>query len=151
MESTLSFRVNSPDVIQETIDGEVIIVNLGDGSYYSIDQVGADIWSLIEKGHTVDQIVGAINRAYVGSHEEVAQGVEQLVTQLQQEKLIVPSGAPQSNGQAELKPSLGQDDPNKTTFAEPELHKYTDMEDLLLLDPIHDVDEMGWPYVPEDA
>jgi hypothetical protein len=25
------------------------------------------------------------------------------------------------------------------------LHKYTDMEELLLLDPIHDVDETGWP------
>jgi hypothetical protein len=27
----------------------------------------------------------------------------------------------------------------------PLLRKYTDMRDLLLLDPIHDVDEQGWP------
>jgi hypothetical protein len=25
------------------------------------------------------------------------------------------------------------------------LQKYTDMADLLLLDPIHEVDEQGWP------
>jgi hypothetical protein len=28
---------------------------------------------------------------------------------------------------------------------DPKLEKYTDMEDLLLLDPIHDVQEVGWP------
>ena len=28
---------------------------------------------------------------------------------------------------------------------EPRLDKYTDMQELLLLDPIHEVDERGWP------
>jgi hypothetical protein len=28
---------------------------------------------------------------------------------------------------------------------------YTDMEELLLLDPIHDVDETGWPVRAEAA
>jgi hypothetical protein len=26
------------------------------------------------------------------------------------------------------------------------LERYTDMQELLLLDPIHDVDESGWPH-----
>jgi len=30
-------------------------------------------------------------------------------------------------------------------FDAPVLHSYTDMQDVLLLDPIHDVDETGWP------
>ncbi len=30
-------------------------------------------------------------------------------------------------------------------FTEPTVHTYADMQDLLLLDPIHDVDETGWP------
>jgi hypothetical protein len=29
--------------------------------------------------------------------------------------------------------------------AAPVLEKYTDMQELLLLDPIHDVEEAGWP------
>jgi hypothetical protein len=28
---------------------------------------------------------------------------------------------------------------------------YEDMQDLLLLDPIHDVDETGWPARKQDA
>jgi hypothetical protein len=30
-------------------------------------------------------------------------------------------------------------------FVTPCLQKYTDMEELLLIDPIHEIDEVGWP------
>ena len=30
-------------------------------------------------------------------------------------------------------------------YAAPKLATYSDLQDLLLLDPIHDVDETGWP------
>ena len=33
----------------------------------------------------------------------------------------------------------------KAVFQTPTLNADSDMEDLLLLDPIHDVDEKGWP------
>jgi hypothetical protein len=36
-------------------------------------------------------------------------------------------------------------------FVEPLLQKYTDMEEMLLLDPIHEVDEHGWPSARKDA
>jgi hypothetical protein len=32
------------------------------------------------------------------------------------------------------------------SWAEPVLDKYTDMQELLLLDPIHEVDDAGWPH-----
>jgi len=34
---------------------------------------------------------------------------------------------------------------SKTVFNAPVLNKYTDMQDLLILDPIHEVDATGWP------
>jgi hypothetical protein len=34
----------------------------------------------------------------------------------------------------------------ESKFEKPGLQKYSDMQDLLLLDPIHEVDEMGWPH-----
>ena len=33
-------------------------------------------------------------------------------------------------------------------FLAPVLDKFTDMEAMLLLDPVHDVDEKGWPNLP---
>jgi len=138
------FRVNSPNVIHETIDGEVVLINLETGSYYSIDRVGAIIWDYLEKGLNGNQIEAAIMTKYGGEESEIAAGIQQLFDALQAEQLIVPGEATSTN---ENVPEVsnaanGQAKPN---FEVPELHKYTDMEDLLLLDPIHDVDESGWP------
>ena len=36
-------------------------------------------------------------------------------------------------------------------FTVPGFEKFTDMQDLLLLDPIHDVDETGWPRAATKA
>ena len=37
-----------------------------------------------------------------------------------------------------------------SAFETPVLEKYTDMAELLLLDPIHDVDATGWPHPAPD-
>jgi hypothetical protein len=37
-------------------------------------------------------------------------------------------------------------------FSEPTFEKYTDMQALLLADPIHDVElQAGWPHLKSDA
>lgn len=138
------FRVNSPNVIHEIIDGEAVLVNLDSGSYYSIDSVGAVVWDYVEKGLSRHQIVEAIASQYDGEQADIDQGIQQLFAQLQEEQLIVPTEAPSSNGHAFVTTSVSTGQ-NKPQFETPILHKYTDMEDLLLLDPIHDVDESGWP------
>jgi hypothetical protein len=33
-------------------------------------------------------------------------------------------------------------------FQPPLFEKFTDMEAMLLLDPVHDVDDEGWPHMP---
>ncbi len=40
--------------------------------------------------------------------------------------------------------------PAKTAFVTPELTRYTDIEDMLILDPIHEVDASGWPHRAPD-
>ena len=47
---TTRFKVNTPPVIHETLDGEVIVVNLDTGTYYSIPGTGAEIWTLVDQG-----------------------------------------------------------------------------------------------------
>jgi hypothetical protein len=55
------------------------------------------------------------------------------------EGLIVPGGA--KHGATEL--------PSAEELARPAISVYKDMQDLFLLDPIHDVNEAGWPsYQP---
>jgi hypothetical protein len=44
----------------------------------------------------------------------------------------------------------GDDVQGELPFVAPVLDKYTDMQELLLLDPIHEVDASGWPKLPDD-
>lgn len=145
MSESSRFKINTPAIAHETIDGEVVMVNLNNGSYYSTDKVGAVIWNLIDQGMTVKQIIELIEREYSGKSLDIERDVSELLAELQEEELIIAIDAA---GDDKLPNNVLSDDHwlvGNRAFEKPALQKFTDMQDLLLLDPIHDVDEMGWP------
>ena len=144
MQSTQRYRVNEPTVIQEIIDGEAIIADLSQGFYYSLDAVGSRVWESLVNGSTVGAIIDAFASHFSTAREEIAAGIERLVLRLAEEQLIVPAGN-EVAAERDLSILLAN---HEGEFAPPVLSKYTDMEQLLLLDPIHDVDETGWPNAP---
>jgi len=142
MDTTKLYRINTPQVISENIDGEVVIANLQTGVYYSMERVGADVWPWFENGISEADLLKKAVARYAGNVSEIEASLGEFVGKLLAERLIVeapvaPSlhqnGALQANGN-ELRP-----------FEKPILESYNDMQDLLLLDPIHEVDETGWP------
>jgi hypothetical protein len=137
------FRINTPTVTHETIDGEAVIINLDSGNYYSLVEVGSFIWGLIENGASASEVQHLVLQGYDGNATDVDRSVQELLAQLQQENLIVPlDGAEAFESDQVLSSNNGH---KKPSFNPPVLHKYSDMQELLLLDPIHDVDEAGWP------
>ena len=128
--NTTRYKINGPSVVSEVIDGEAVIVNMDNGSYYSVDDSGAFIWDLVCQGANVSEIIALIEKSYAGSDVEIEKTVSELIEQLLKEALIVESeGALQSSAEAGS---------FEEKFTAPELKKYTDMEELLLLDPIHE-------------
>ncbi|HSJ02908.1 MAG: PqqD family protein [Verrucomicrobium sp.] len=122
------YRLNEPHVSAEVFDGEVLVINLNTGHYHSIRESGVAIWNLLAEGHSVDAIASVGNAAGVN--------VEEFVQSLTAAELLVPAESPPA-------PPA----PVETTFSgSPILESYTDMQDLLLIDPIHEVDiHTGWP------
>jgi len=141
--SNQRFRVNTPTVTHETIDGEAVIINLDSGNYYSLIEVGSFIWELIEKGASASEVHNLILQTYQGDARDIDRGVQELLTQLLQENLIVPVDQAGTVDLNQVLPSNNGHE--KPLFNPPVLHKYSDMQELLLLDPIHDVDDTGWP------
>jgi len=139
------FRVNSPTVTHETIDGEAVIINLESGNYYSLIDAGCVIWNLVEKHLPASEIIARVSEAYEGQRDTIQSGVVRLLSQLEQESLIVPHD--QSSELPDPESRVLQNGSIRPQFKAPVLQKYTDMQELLLLDPIHDVDDMGWPRV----
>jgi hypothetical protein len=140
------YRVNSNKVIHETIEGETVLVNLDSGNYYSLDGVGAKVWGLINDGVDYDGMVKWVASRYDGNRAEIEESLRSLISELQCEYLIVTDETEEPET-VEERGSIGTSDftDKLQIFVPPALHKYTDMQDLLLLDPIHDVDETGWP------
>ena len=86
-------RVNSPRVMHERIEGEVIVIDLATGSYFSLRDVGSDIWTEIERGATEQEIVATLARRYEASPDEMDNAVRRLVEELAGEGLIDSAGA----------------------------------------------------------
>lgn len=147
IEQSGKFSVNAPKVVHETIEGEVVIVNLDKGDYYSLVQAGADIWSGIISGMSTDEIIQEMAQRYAGAPAIIEKSVNDFIAQLQREELIKIDQTDESlNSNGKAASILAEINAEKPNFEPPSLNKYTDMEELLALDPIHEVDEqIGWP------
>ena len=141
METRIKLKVNEPDVVSETIDGETVVVSLSTGSYYSLEGSATAVWNLIESQCSIAQIMSAVAQQFEATQQTIEASVNALVDQLQVEKLIV---AYEDDTESSM-PSVDAAEP-KLAFVQPRLQKFSDMQELLLLDPIHEVDaSAGWP------
>ena len=143
MASAAYFRVTGPKIVHEVFDDEVLIVNLDTGAYYSVDSIAAEIWTRID-GETVSEIVDDLTNRYGNGDHEVAPSVMRYLDELQREGLIVPTEELRQRA-AERPSATPHARAGRGQFQAPVLGKFDDMKELLLLDPIHDFDDAGWP------
>jgi hypothetical protein len=146
------FRIRKPDILFESFDNEVILINLENGNYYSIQNVAAEIWSLIENGFSESGIIEQIMDRYQDQKKEVVQSIDLFLADLLKDGLIEEI-QPKNNFDKDqagerISPAPVTASP---AFVPPILDRYTDMQDLLLLDPIHEVGEKGWPIKNSDG
>ena len=131
--------IAGPAVVHETIEGEVVIVNLDKGLYFSIDGVGAHIWAMIVAGNSTNEI-RAWGTGTFGAVDDVAAEFDEFLADLQGNDLVREVAEAPGGGDIDLSTT-------PAAYEKPALHVYADMEELLLLDPIHDVSgEAGWPH-----
>ncbi len=142
MNGNTLFRLAGPDIVHDVIDDGVVVVNLSAGAYFTLDGVAREIWDLLASGRSRGEITADLGNRYDGRPEEIVDGVESFLGRLSEEGLIVGAGEGHPP-----EPSRPLERTAKRPFAAPVLVKYTDLEDLLTLDPIHEVDDSGWPHV----
>jgi hypothetical protein len=143
----MRYRIDTPRIAFEQIDDETIVIDFDSGTYFSTGFIGSDILRLMEQGLAVESIVPYIARRYPGPEGEVERGIRHFIDELRRESILAPAeeSRPEPSS-ASLPEKVGA-----AAFETPVLHKYTDMKDLLLLDPIHEVDAEGWPIQKPDA
>lgn len=128
----------------ECIGAELVIIHFVTGKYYGVRGSGVHIWRLLDAGLTEAEIAAKLS-AVAPAGEDTLGLTAAFVRRLEQEELLVASAA--------IAPSAGAEPPLAVieAFEAPEIEARDDLQDYLMLDPIHDVDEQGWPKPHSNA
>jgi hypothetical protein len=125
-----AFAPNRDEIAANVYDGELIIIRLSDGTYYSLANVGTRVWELVDRRHDLQALIETIAAWYETPVDWVARDTTSLIEELLAERLIVPvEPAPADRLVTEARPS------DLRTYDRPRLNVYRDMGNLLALDP----------------
>jgi hypothetical protein len=136
------YRLAEPDVIHQLFGEEIVAIDLRSGGYFSLSPVAGQVWLLLAgEGARVDDVAQVLARRYGRVLELLLGELRPFLSQLLDLELIVPCAAPPL-------PATDADIPQTNTpYAPPSLSTYNDLAELLLLDPVHEVDAAaGWPH-----
>jgi hypothetical protein len=136
-------EIAAPHCVAQDFEGEIIALNLASGTYFSLRDLGAVVWRDLAAGHSVESLaklaagtLGTTQPVLEFADNATAQGLMRPAT-----NGTVPSGQPQ------LAAALAGGVAPALVF-----EVYEDMKSLILLDPVHEVDEMrGWPTLPTNT
>ena len=121
---TQHYTIAGPDIVHEDFDGDLVVLNLQTGQYFGLNKAGAALWRGLAEGQDPDIMAGKAGSDFAATL--VGHGL-----------LVAREGAGVSSTPLSLEEA-------------PVVEVFNDLSDLIMADPIHDVDEdAGWPKLPE--
>jgi hypothetical protein len=138
-----AFRVVHENITQERLDGETIAINLVTGRYYSMSGPAADVFSGITSGTPFTVWWPAIQSVFGGTAR--AEDLTDFFDALVEAGLICSTE--EENSHTFALP----EDYERSRWTSPVLSEFEDLQDLILVDPIHDTSNLGWPHVRDDS
>jgi len=135
--SDTRFCLNEPNVVGELFDGNWISVNLETGNYFNLDQSSYEVMRLLCSGVEMSAIYEVVTSQL--SSNSIAR-FEEFFYFLKSNEII-------REGVSESVFEKWEGDLRSLDLENAKFQVYSDLQDILLLDPVHDVDEKGWPIV----
>lgn len=74
--------------VSSILGQEAVILHLGEGEYYGLNEVGAVIWELLQKPVSAEKIAGEVTRRFEVTRKRSLSDVLQLLNRLREAKLI---------------------------------------------------------------
>ena len=144
MEKNTRFELFDQNIVCDIFGDEVVLVNLETGVYYSLMYSASQVWTRVQNQYTIAEIVSDFEQLYNNSSEEISPAITAFVDNLLKLKLVKTSNLTE---RILVDTKIGK---IKTAFEEPLIETFSDLQDILLLDPVHDVDQKGWPIKKGD-
>jgi len=144
--NSLRYVANQPRIALESIDGETIIIDFETGLYYSARNEAYFILEMILAGISIEEIVQFCVLHSKQGVEVIKPLVEAYISALLEAQIVIPATDSTASEKQEVDAALTDHAIWSTgTFNPPVLESYKDMQEILLLDPIHDTNTKGWP------
>lgn len=134
------YRSNGPRFVDESVDGEALIMDMVTGTYYTCLGPATIAWDALKRGVEPGDVAAMIATRYEVDVAGVERDLDAFVAELVQEEiLVVRESEPEGGPMAPAPAPTGPYEPLR-------IERYTDLADLILLDPVQDVSGAGWPH-----
>lgn len=136
------YKLNEEKMFYDYADGQAVVINYQTGMYYGMSLLGSAILDRIVAGKNVNDIISAV-KALPQCPPDIAERMQNFVKELVEKEIIV-EGPSVPGGAEPLAKEVVEDG------FELKLDMFAEMSDLLLADPVHDVDmQVGWPKLKD--
>ncbi len=88
MDAAKKYKINKDDVTSRAIGDEEVVLNLENGFYYSLNEVGRGVWQLMNDGKTLGEIVKTLKETYQIPEARLEKDIDEIVQDLEKEGLI---------------------------------------------------------------
>lgn len=128
-----SYTLNEEKMFADITDGIAIVINSETGIYYGMDELGTAVFEQLIKGVSEEKILNALQKL-PNAPTDTAEKLEKFITDLLKKELIV------SSDETAAECTLNTPEEFSLTLSE-----YSDAQELLMADPIHEIKEdTGW-------
>lgn len=134
------FKLNEEKMFYDMAEGQAIIINFTTGMYYGTSSLGSAVLDALLGGASVDAVLAAV-KALPGCPEDIDASMTAFVDALLAKDVVIP-GETNSDAVIAIDASALTDGFALT------VDEFTEVQDLIMADPVHDVDvEQGWPIL----
>jgi len=137
------YKLNEEKMFFDIADGQAVVINFTTGMYYGTSTLGSAVLDQLVKGVSPEKIVLAVKKAE-GCPGDFEAQLDSFIDALREKEILIKADET-NEGDAEIVAEA---------FAEGfalTVDEFAEVQDLLLADPVHDVDvEQGWPIMKED-
>ena len=132
----------NPKIVSEEFDNEIILIDIEKGLYFTIGGLGVDLWKLFSIPCSLENITQRLDNENINTID--LEILSSFIHQLEENNLLVQSTeAPTS--------SASNNQPLFSSMLAPSLSIYSDLAELIAIDPVHEVDQsLGWPARQEN-
>jgi len=81
-----------PEVLSRVLDGEAVLLHLGSGTYFGMNEVATHAWERITKGTTFGELLEATVAAFEVDEDAAQLDLEKLIDALVEKRLVTVEG-----------------------------------------------------------